>query len=74
VPRSYLKRFVNVVDRGGDGLHANLVGTSLVRLDRFGVDVLEELKATVTATESGRLAPVGSWDSIEQTPWAIRQR
>src|ERR1700704_2374176 len=29
-------------------MHANLVGTSGLRLDRFGVDVLEELKATVT--------------------------
>jgi hypothetical protein len=29
-------------------VHANLVGTSGFRLDRFGVDVLEELEATVT--------------------------
>jgi hypothetical protein len=29
-------------------MHANVVGTSGLRLDRFGVDVLEELKATVT--------------------------
>ena len=29
-------------------MHADLVGTGGLRLDRFGVDVLEELKATVT--------------------------
>jgi hypothetical protein len=29
-------------------VHADLVGTSGLRLDRFGVDVLEELKATLT--------------------------
>ncbi|GGW65537.1 hypothetical protein GCM10010340_49850 [Streptomyces griseoloalbus] len=29
-------------------MHADLVGKSGLRLDRFGVDVLKELKATVT--------------------------
>src|ERR1700761_8108788 len=43
MPRGYLKGLVDVVDREGNALHANLVGTSGLRLDRFGVDVLEEL-------------------------------
>src|SRR5882757_4982523 len=48
VLRGYLKGLIDVVDREGDAMHADLVGTSGLRLDRFGVDVLEELKATVT--------------------------
>ncbi len=46
--RSYLEGFVDVVDREGDAVHANIVGTSGLRLDRFGMDVLKEFKATVT--------------------------
>jgi hypothetical protein len=46
--RGCLKGFVDVVDGEGDAVHANLVGTSGLRFDRFRVDVFEELKATVT--------------------------
>ncbi|MCY1216686.1 hypothetical protein D9M72_285700 [compost metagenome] len=46
--RSYLKGFVYVVDREGHAVHAYVVGTSWVRLDRFGMDVFEELKVTMT--------------------------
>jgi hypothetical protein len=41
VPRGYLKGFVDIVDREGDTVHANLVGISGLRLDRFGVDVFK---------------------------------
>jgi acetyl esterase/lipase len=48
VLRRYLKGYVDVVDRERDAVHANVVGTSGLRLNRFGVDVLEEFKTTVT--------------------------
>ncbi|RAJ68737.1 helix-turn-helix protein [Streptomyces sp. Amel2xB2] len=47
VPCGCLKGFVEVVDGEGDAMHTDLVGKSGLRLDRLGVDVLEELKATV---------------------------
>src|SRR4051812_17135809 len=47
VPRRDLEGFVDVVDREGHAVHADLVGTGGLRLDRVGVDVLEELEATV---------------------------
>ncbi len=45
--RGYLKGLVDVVDGEGDAVHADLVGASGLRLDRRGVDVLEEFEATV---------------------------
>ena len=47
VPRGDLEGLVDVVDREGDPVHADLVGQRGLRLDRVGVDVLEELEATV---------------------------
>src|SRR6478736_271893 len=52
VPRRDRQGVGDVVDRAGDAGHADLVGTSGLRLDRVGVDVLEELEAAVTV---GRL-------------------
>ncbi len=46
VPRGDLEGLVDVVDREGDAVHADLVGPGGLRLDRVGVDVLEELEAT----------------------------
>ena len=48
VPRGDLEGLVDVVDGEGDAVHADLVGTGGLRLDRIGVDVLEELEATLT--------------------------
>src|SRR5919107_3083140 len=48
VPRGYLQCLVQVIDGERYAVHADLVRTSGLRLDRFGVNVLEELKATVT--------------------------
>src|SRR4029077_7967781 len=47
VPRGGLERLVEGVDRGAHAGHADLVGPGGLRLDRVGVDVLEELEATV---------------------------
>jgi hypothetical protein len=47
VPRGDLEGLVDVVDREGDAVHAYLVGSGGLRLDRVGVDVFEELEATV---------------------------
>src|SRR5215216_5874047 len=48
VPRGDLEGLVNIVDREGHAVHANLVRLRGLRLYRVGVDVLEELEATVT--------------------------
>jgi hypothetical protein len=45
---SYLEGLIDVVYREGHAVHANVVGTSRVRLDRFGMDVFEELESTMT--------------------------
>ena len=42
-----LERFVDVVDGEGDAVHPDLVGARGFGLDGFGVDVFEELEATV---------------------------
>ena len=47
VPRGDLEGLVDVVDREGHAVHADLVGPGGLRLDRVGMDVLEELEATV---------------------------
>jgi hypothetical protein len=47
VSRSDLEGLVDVVDREGDAMHTDLVRPCRLRLDRIGVDVLEELEATV---------------------------
>src|SRR5512138_1831055 len=47
VPRGDLEGLVDVVDREGDAVHADLVRAGGLRIDRVGVDVLEELEATV---------------------------
>src|SRR3954453_11475938 len=47
VPRCDLEGLVDVVYREGDAVHADLVGPCRLGLDRVGVDVLEELEATV---------------------------
>src|ERR687894_670866 len=47
VPRGDLESLVDVVDGEGDAVHADLVGPGGLRLDRVGMDVLEELEATV---------------------------
>jgi hypothetical protein len=48
VLRSYLEGLIDVVYREGHAVHADVVRTSRVRLDRFGMDVFEELKSTMT--------------------------
>ena len=48
VPGGYIEGLVDVVDGEGDAVHADLVGSSGLDLDRFGVDVLKEFEATVT--------------------------
>src|SRR5687768_10702820 len=48
VLRGYLEGFVDVVDRESHPMHADLVRPGGLRLDRVGVDVLEELEPTVT--------------------------
>jgi hypothetical protein len=48
MPCGDLEGFVDVVDRERDAVHADLVRTSGLRLNRFGVDVLEELNPTGT--------------------------
>src|SRR3954452_24545424 len=52
MPCGDLKGFVDVIDGEGDPMHADLMGSSGRRLDRGGVDVLEELDASVAV---GRL-------------------
>jgi len=47
VPRGDLEGLVDVVDREGHGVHADLVGPGGLGLDRVGVDGLEELEASV---------------------------
>src|SRR3546814_9483755 len=47
LPRGDLEGLVDVVDGEGDAVHADLVGPGGLGLDRVGVDVLEELEATV---------------------------
>src|ERR687893_2205377 len=47
VPRGDLEGLVDVVDRESDAVHADLVRQGWLRLDRVGVDVLEELQAAV---------------------------
>ena len=47
MPRGDLEGLVDVVDGEGDAVHADLVGSGGLGLDRVGVDVLEELEATV---------------------------
>jgi len=47
VPRGDLEGLVDVVDREGHAVHADLVRASGLRLDRVGVDALEDLKTTV---------------------------
>jgi hypothetical protein len=44
---SYLKGLIDVVYRKGHAVHADVVGTRWLRLDRLGVDVFEELKSTM---------------------------
>ena len=48
VPRCYLERRVDVVNGERDAVHTDLVGEGGLRLDRVGVNVLEELELTVT--------------------------
>ena len=48
MPSGYLESLVDVVDRERDAVHTNLVGASGFGLDRFRMDVLEELKTTLT--------------------------
>jgi DNA invertase Pin-like site-specific DNA recombinase len=57
VPRGDLEGLVDVVDREGDAVHADLVRPRGLRLDRVGVDVLEELEATVALTGTNRERP-----------------
>src|SRR3954466_6692405 len=47
VPRGDLESLVDVVDRESHAVHTDLVRPGGLRLDRVGVDVLEELEATV---------------------------
>jgi hypothetical protein len=47
VPRGDLDGQAEVVDREGHAVHADLVGPGGLGLDRVGVEVLEELEATV---------------------------
>src|SRR5512145_2630168 len=47
VPGGDLEGLVDVVDREGHAVHADLVRPGGLRLDRVRVDVLEELEATV---------------------------
>src|SRR4029079_1799675 len=47
VPRRDLEGLVEVVQRERDAVHPDLVGPGRARLDRVGVDVLEELEATI---------------------------
>lgn len=47
MPRSYFEGRVNVVHGECDSVHADLVGKSGLRLDRIGLDVLEELNASL---------------------------
>src|SRR3954454_22965223 len=47
VPRGDCEGLVDVVDRESHPMHADLVRPGGLRLDRVGVDVLEELEATV---------------------------
>src|SRR4051794_750298 len=47
VPCGDLEGLVDVVDRESHPVHTDLVGPSGLRLDRVGVEVLEELEATV---------------------------
>src|SRR3954447_8473249 len=47
VPRGDLEGLIDVVDREQNTMHADLVGPSGFRLDGVGMDVLEELEATV---------------------------
>src|SRR4051812_28598494 len=46
MPRGDLERLVDVVDGECHAVHADLVGPGGLRLDRLGMDVLEELQAT----------------------------
>src|SRR6478735_9363858 len=48
VPRGDVEGLVDVVDREGDAVHADLVWPGGLCLDRIGVEVLEELEATVS--------------------------
>lgn len=45
--RSYLKGFVDVVNRESYAVHADVVRTGGTRLDRFRVDVFEEFQLTL---------------------------
>ena len=47
MPRGDLKGLVDVVDREGDTMHADLVRQGGLRLDRVVMDVPEELETTV---------------------------
>ncbi|EON24614.1 multi-sensor signal transduction histidine [Nocardioides sp. CF8] len=47
VPRGDREGLVEVVDREGHAVHTDLVGQGGLRLDRVGMDVLEELETTV---------------------------
>src|SRR6476661_7723771 len=47
VPRGDLEGLLDVVDREGHAVHPDLMRPGGLRLDRIGVDVLEELEATV---------------------------
>src|SRR4051794_22137677 len=47
MPRGDLKRLVDVVDREGDTVHADLVRAGGRRLDRLRMDVLEQLQSSV---------------------------
>lgn len=48
VPCGGPQGLVDVVDGEGDAVHPDLVGTGGARLDGLGMDVLEELEATLT--------------------------
>ena len=53
MPRGDREGLVDVVDRESHPMHADLVRPGGLRLDRVGVDVLEELEATVAVWRLG---------------------
>ena len=51
--RGDLEGRLEIIDGEGNAVRADVVGTAWIRLDRVGVEVLEEFKATVAVRAPG---------------------